>query len=124
MTDKPIEKPVHQRTYIAYEGDTWNTFKLGWKNADGTVIDFTNATARSQFKKKRSDAIALLTLTESSGITLANASPNLQITLTSSQTTMLGKGIFVFDLEITQNGTVRTYADCILELKQSITKPS
>lgn len=124
MTTKPIKKQVLERTFEAYEGDTWNSFRLTWRNPDNTIIDFSTATARCQFKNKRSDATALLTLTELSGITLTNTAPNISIDLTATQTATLGKGSFNFDLEITQNGVVRTYADCVLVLKQSVTQPA
>lgn len=119
-----IKQPVFERDYEAYEGDTWDTFKLTWKDSVGLPIDFTTATARCQFKKKRNDAIALLTLTELNGIALGNGPVNIALVLTASQTATLGAGKYFFDLEITQNSKVRTYADCTLTLRQSVTQPT
>ena len=122
MSEKIIRKPVFKQTYSCYEGDTFDAFSLTWRNADKTPVDFSNATAKCQFKKNRNDSVALLTLTESTGITLGNSVNNIVLQLTSTQTNTLGAGTFYFDIEITQNGKVRTYADCVLILEQSVTQ--
>lgn|GEM_PF-6785212 len=124
MITSVIEKAVFKQTYSCFEGDTWDTFILTWRNPDRTPVDFTTATARCQFKRNRNDATAVLTLTHSSGITLGNSTENIKLLLTDVQTAQLGAGTFYFDIEITQNGKVRTYVDAVLSLKQSITQPT
>ena len=120
MSYPDIQKPVFKQKYRCYVGDDFDLFVLTWKNPDNTPIDFTGATAVSQFKTSRDDGAALLTLTDTNGITLGNSTDNIILTLTHQQTRLLGAGIFYFDIQITQIGKVRTYADCILILEKSV----
>lgn len=122
MNNPPIQKPVYKQTFKGYEGDDWDSFILTWRNSDNTPLDFSGAIARCQFKKKR-DGEALLTLTTQDSIMLGNSEDNIKLWLTAAQTRQLGAGTFFFDVEITQGGKVRTYADCILILEQSVTQP-
>ena len=120
---EPIIDPVFECLYIAFEGDTWDAFKLTILGS-GVPVDLRSATARCQFKSQIHDTAALLTITQGSGITLGNGRPNISIALTPEQTKTLGEGTFYFDVEITSEGVTKTRASCTLELKQSVTQPA
>jgi hypothetical protein len=115
--EKVISNTVYKGHYAAYAGDTWDSFILTWENPDGTIYDFTGATAVCEIKSRKEDVTPLLTLTENNGVLLGKLSHNMKIILTPAQTTSLGRGNYVFIMRITQNSVIHTFVDCTLKLE-------
>lgn len=108
--------------YEEYEGDTLE-MSFNWKDSDGSYFDLTQYTARMQIKKKDTDPNALVTLTNGDGITLGDGYANLYVLLTKEQTAALGKGKYVYDIELTDDsGKVNTLVAGIIVLLQSVTQ--
>jgi len=108
--------------YEEYEGDTLE-MSFNWKDSENTYFDLTQYTAKMQIKKKDSDPVALLTLSDTDGITLGNDYANLYINITPEQTADLGKGKYVYDIELTDPaGNVNTLVAGVIVLLQSVTQ--
>jgi hypothetical protein len=108
--------------YEEFEGDTLE-MSFTWKDSAGDVIDISAYTAAMDIKSSVNDATSLLTLTNGSGITLAATSPNLLVVVSDTQTAALGKGKYVYDIELTEpSGKVNTLVSGNLVLVQSVTQ--
>jgi hypothetical protein len=108
--------------YEEYEGDTLK-MDFTWQDSAGAFIDLTSHTAKMEVRAKAGDDAALVTLTNSLGITLGNAASNILAQITASQTSTIGKGKFVYDIELTDgNGDVNTLIAGKITLKESVTK--
>jgi len=105
-----------------FAGDTLEMI-FTWKDSLGAIIDLTAFTARMDIRSKLSDALPQLTLTNTSGITLGNADKNLVAVVNATQTTTLGKGSYVYDIELTDTaGKVNTLIAGTITLNQSVTR--
>jgi hypothetical protein len=108
--------------YEEFEGDTLE-MSFTWKDSAGDVIDISAYTAAMDIKASSADVTSLLTLTNGSGITLAATSPNLLVTVTNVQTATLGKGKYVYDIELTEpSGKVNTLISGVIVLIRSVTQ--
>ena len=114
-----IEKPSLGLQVVGFAGDTIDSIRLRWKNADRTLFDFTGHSAVMTIQKRSIDAADLLILTsENGGIVLNDVDFNIKATINSEQSTTLGVGMFQFSLVITHINYVRTYVYGTLQLKQ------
>ena len=100
----------------AYLGDDLSV-SLGFK-ADGVYVDFTGSTAIGQLKLNKTDEAAVEEFT----ITLGDAANNLRYGLTAAQVEALGVSKYVYDIEITTGGIVRTYVAGKLKIIQDVTR--
>ena len=73
-----------------------------------SAVDITGHTARMQLRSLPNDTIAVLTLTETSGITIDGPSGTLAVRATATQTAAIIAGPYYYDLEITSPTNVRT----------------
>jgi hypothetical protein len=73
-----------------------------------SAVDITGYTARMQLRSLPNDTIAVLTLTDTSGITIDGPSGTLAVQATATQTAAISAGPYYYDLEITSPTNVRT----------------
>jgi hypothetical protein len=73
-----------------------------------SAVDITGYTARMQLRSLPNDTIAVLTLTDTSGITIDGPSGTLAVRATATQTAAISAGPYYYDLEITSPTNVRT----------------
>jgi hypothetical protein len=85
------------------------TRTITWKDSANVAINLTGYTARMQIRERVESSTALVSLTNSSGITLGGAAGTVVITITATQTDALPnmkKG--VYDLELVSAGGIVT----------------
>jgi LEA14-like dessication related protein len=82
------------------QGATWY-LTVTYENPNGTPINITGYTAALQLRSLPSDAVAVLSLTTGSGITITGATGTVAITATATQTRAIDEGTYYYDLEIT-----------------------
>jgi hypothetical protein len=73
-----------------------------------SAVDITGYSARMQLRSLPNDTVAVLTLTETSGITIDGPSGTLAVRATAAQTTAIIAGPYYYDLEITSPTGVKT----------------
>lgn len=73
-----------------------------------SAVNITGYTARMQLRSLPNDAYAVLTLTESSGITIDGPTGTLAVRITAAQTAAIIAGPYYYDLEITSPTGVKT----------------
>ena len=73
-----------------------------------SAVDITGYTARMQLRSLPNDPYAVLTLTETSGITIDGPTGTLAVRATAAQTAAIIAGPYYYDLEITSPTGVRT----------------
>jgi len=112
--------------YINYTEFSGDTLKMSFliQPEDGPPIDFSSHTAKMDIKLSADDATPQLTLTNVDGIVLGNTDPNVEVTVTDTQTLLLGVNEFVYDIEFRDSiGHVNTYISGSISLEQSVTDP-
>jgi len=108
--------------YEEFEGDTLEMV-FTWKDSAGDVVPLTGYTAKMDIRSSVTDETALLSLNHMNGITLDDISPNLSVLVTDQQTATLGKGKYVYDIELTEpSGKVNTLVSGTIVLVQSVTQ--
>jgi hypothetical protein len=73
-----------------------------------SAVDITGYTARMQLRSLPNDPYAVLTLTETSGITIDGPTGTLAVRATAAQTAAISAGPYYYDLEITSPTGVKT----------------
>jgi hypothetical protein len=73
-----------------------------------SAVDITGYTASMQLRSLPNDTIAVLTLTQASGITIDGPSGTLAVRATAIQTAAIIAGPYYYDLEITSPTGVKT----------------
>jgi hypothetical protein len=73
-----------------------------------SAVDITGYTARMQLRSLPNDPYAVLTLTNTSGITIDGPTGTLAVRATAAQTAAIIAGPYYYDLEITSPTGVRT----------------
>jgi len=73
-----------------------------------SAVDITGYTARMQLRSLPNDAYAVLTLTNTSGITIDGPTGTLAVHATAAQTAAIIAGPYYYDLEITSPTGVKT----------------
>jgi hypothetical protein len=73
-----------------------------------SAVDITGYTARMQLRSLPNDPIAVLTLTQASGITIDGPTGTLAVRITAAQTAAIIAGPYYYDLEITSPTGVKT----------------
>ncbi len=93
------------------QGATWEK-SISWQDSNEDPYDLTLYTARMQIRKKYADqdkGLPLLSLTDDppstgdadgGGIVLDDATPNIVITITDTETAALPRGEYFYDLEL------------------------
>ena len=97
---------VTYNTTIDQGADWYITFV--YENPDGTAVNITNYSAALQVRTSPLAKTAVLTLTNTSGITITGATGTLACHATNVQTGAITNGKYAYDLEITSPANVVT----------------
>ena len=88
------------------QGATFNLL-MTWK-IDNVAVNLTGYTARLQARSDVDETETILSLTTGAGITLGGAAGTITLDQTATQTALLPKGEYVYDLELQSSGGVVT----------------
>jgi len=88
------------------QGATFNLL-MTWK-IDNVAVNLTGYTARLQARIDVDEIDTILSLTTGAGITLGGAAGTISLDQTATQTTLLPKGEYVYDLELQSSGGIVT----------------
>lgn len=88
----------------AYQGATFD-LNMNWA-IGGTAVDLTGYTAAMQIRSTPSSPVAVVSLTNTSGITLGGTAGTIDIRITAATMGSVAPGQYVYDLELTQGTDV------------------
>jgi hypothetical protein len=88
------------------QGATFNLL-MTWK-IDNVAVNLTGYTARLQARIDVDETDTILSLTTGAGITLGGAAGTISLDQTATQTALLPKGEYVYDLELQSSGGIVT----------------
>lgn len=88
------------------QGATFNLL-MTWR-IDNVPVNLTGYTARLQARIDVDETDTILSLTTGAGITLGGAAGTISLDQTATQTALLPKGEYVYDLELQTSGGVVT----------------
>jgi hypothetical protein len=88
------------------QGATFNLL-MTWK-IDDVPVNLTGYTARLQARIDVDETDTILSLTTGAGITLGGAAGTITLDQTATQTALLPKGEYVYDLELQTSGGIVT----------------
>jgi hypothetical protein len=88
------------------QGATFNLL-MTWK-IDNVAVNLTGYTARLQARIDVDETETILSLTTGAGITLGGAAGTISLDQTATQTALLPKGEYVYDLELQSSGGIVT----------------
>jgi len=108
---------ILQYDITAYMGDTL-IVPVTWKDSTGLAVNFSGGTGLSQIKLAKTDIVPVDTFT----VVLGSGTGNLTYSLTAAQTTALGIGSWVYDVQITVGPIVRTYIAGKLKIIQDVSR--
>jgi hypothetical protein len=105
------------------QGADWY-LNVAYKDSAGTAINLTGYTAAMQFRITTTSAVAAISLTQASGITITGATGNLAIHATAAQTGALDDSAkYDYDLEITSpSGVVTRLIQGVASVSSQITR--
>jgi len=99
------------------------TYNLTWRDGTGAVKALGSGwTARLQIRETISSSTTLASLTNTAGITLANTSPNVVISISATDTAALSFTNAVYDLELVNSGTVYRILEGKVTLSKEVTR--
>jgi hypothetical protein len=90
----PVPAPA-TRDITIYQGSTWS-LHIDWTQPDGTPMPLSGATAKMTIRHAAGVGSALVELTETDGITLADGS--VDVVITGQKTAALSATSAVYDL--------------------------
>jgi hypothetical protein len=85
------------------QGATWD-LSLTYKASNGTPVNLTNYTARMQVRSSYASATAVLSLTDTAGITLGGAAGTVVVAVSASTAATIEANQYVYDLELVSGG--------------------
>ena len=88
------------------QGATFNLL-MTWR-IDNVAVNLTGYTARLQARIDVDEPDTILSLTTGAGITLGGAAGTITLDQTATQTALLPKGEYVYDLELQSSGGIVT----------------
>jgi hypothetical protein len=88
------------------QGATFNLL-MTWR-IDNVPVNLTGYTARLQARIDVDETDTILSLTTGAGITLGGAAGTITLDQTATQTALLPKGEYVYDLELQSSGGIVT----------------
>ena len=88
------------------QGATFNLL-MTWK-INNVAVNLTGYTARLQARIDVDETDTILSLTTGAGITLGGAAGTITLDQTATQTAVLPKGEYVYDLELQSSGGIVT----------------
>jgi len=95
-----------QYNFTIEQGATFNLL-MTWK-IDNVAVNLTGYTARLQARIDVDETDTILSLTTGAGITLGGAAGTISLDQTATQTALLPKGEYVYDLELQSGGGIVT----------------
>ena len=95
-----------QYNFTIEQGATFNLL-MTWK-IDNVAVNLTGYTARLQARIDVDETETILSLTTGAGITLGGAAGTISLDQTATQTALLPKGEYVYDLELQSSGGIVT----------------
>jgi hypothetical protein len=103
------------------QGATFNLL-MTWK-IDNVAVNLTGYTARLQARIDVDETDTILSLTTGAGITLGGAAGTISLDQTATQTALLPKGEYVYDLELqSSGGTVTRLLQGELNISAEVTR--
>jgi hypothetical protein len=103
------------------QGATFNLL-MTWR-IDNVPVNLTGYTARLQARIDVDETDTILSLTTGAGITLGGAAGTITLDQTATQTAVLPKGEYVYDLELqTSGGTVTRLLQGELNISAEVTR--
>jgi len=110
-----------KHNFYCEQGATFSSV-LTWKDENGNPINVTGYAAQMQVRSKPcTDAI--LTLSNTNGkIALGGALGTITLTLAASETDDLKPGTYIYDLEMSQSGTVTRLIEGSFTVSPEVTK--
>jgi len=95
-----------QYNFTIEQGATFNLL-MTWR-IDNVAVNLTGYTARLQARIDVDETETILSLTTGAGITLGGAAGTISLDQTATQTALLPKGEYVYDLELQSSGGIVT----------------
>ncbi len=123
LTFERYEAGVPRVVLDIHQGETVS-LSCTYKDDDGNAVNLTGYTAALTIRPSADSDVALLSLTQVSGITLGGALGTIVVALTATQTAALtaGRPAAVFDLEITSGATVTPLLKGTLNVYRGVTR--
>ena len=95
-----------QYNFTIEQGATFNLL-MTWR-IDNVAVNLTGYIARLQARIDVDETDTILSLTTGAGITLGGAAGTISLDQTATQTAVLPKGEYVYDLELQSSGGIVT----------------
>jgi hypothetical protein len=94
-----------------YQGDSWS-IAVQWQDTNGDAMDIADAEVVAQIRKHyadlEDDLDPLIEITNGDGVELDTDNDQIVLSLTPEQTASLRNGKYVYDVQVSVNGTVNT----------------
>lgn len=104
------------------QGSVWSVVFV-YLDPNDVPINLTGYTARMQLRQNYNSELADLTLTtENGGISIVGATGTITVTATDDQTELLEGGFYVYDMELTFNGTTSRLVQGQLTVAEQVTR--
>lgn len=99
---------------------TTESFYLVWNDSNGSPINITGYSARLKIKPFPGSGTTILSLTESSGLTITGASGRIDVLITATQTAAMTFTTAYYDLEVESGAGVvsRLMSGSVVLLKE------
>lgn len=102
------------------QGATWDrTFTV---TIGGTALNLTGYTAAMQVRDSAGAATALISLTNSSGITLGGTAGSVGVTIAATATAELSAGSYSYDLELNSGSTITRLLEGAFNVTGNVTR--
>lgn len=108
--------------HIKIEQGATFSLTLTYKDSNDAAINLTGYSARLQMRKNINDSSTVVSLTESSGLTLGGAAGTIVITISATTTASLDPAEGVYDLEIETGGVVTRLLSGTYEVSREVTR--
>lgn len=108
---------------VIEQGATYS-HNIYWKSPSGVAIDLTGATAKMQLRSSVDSPIVILELSSANGrITIDPLLGKISLNVSSTDTTLLPAGKYVYDLEVFfYGGTVIRLIEGKVTIKAEVTR--
>ncbi len=97
-------------------------YTLTWKDKNNALINLTGFTAKMMIKKSVDDSVALVTLTDTAGLTLGGAAGTIRMVIDKAVTATLPNCLGVYDLRMTSpSGAADYLIQGVANIKKMVT---
>lgn len=102
------------------QGATWDkTFTV---TVGGSALNLTGYTAAMQVRESADASSALISLTNSSGITLGGSAGTIQVVISSTASAALTAGSYSYDLELNSGSTITRLLEGSFNVTGNVTR--